>query len=238
MGRWIKWCVCGIAVLAVVLPLGARAIAEDLVDGDSVTLRAGLLSRVIRTGGRRLETTSIQVDGHELLVGPMPEVVFRVRQAEPNRRPAGLRPGEGEPLQAERTFTYYGGKPLNPARWEDRRPEATHWTHAATVTTNHREAWAGQSQWQVLDAKPGVRRLTIRTPLTAEAGFGRLNVTTCYETYEGHPVVRKWIEIENTGDRWLMLDHLTIDDIHLAEDFRHASPMTPRELGAAKRGRI
>ena len=209
----------------------ARAIAECVVDGDAVTLRAGLLSRNIHMSGQRLYTASIRVDGHELLATAIPEVRFMVRRAEPNRRPVGLRPGEGKLLQSERTFTYYGGKPLDPMRWEDRRPEATRWTDAVAVSSDRWGDWTGKPQRQIVEPKPGVRRLIIGTPLTADASFGQLTVTTCYETYEGHPVVRKWIEIENRGDRWLMLDHLTIDALQLAEAYRHATPMTPRELG-------
>lgn len=219
--------------LAAVLTLlpGGRAAAECVVDGNSATLRAGQLSRRIDIGGQRLQTTSLRVDGQELLAGAVPEVLFTVHRAEPNRRPLGLKAGQGTPVQSERTFTYYGGKPLDPARWEDQRPEATRWTDAVTVSSDRWAPWAGPPQPQVADPQPGVNRLTIRTPLTAPAGFGRLTVTTCYETYAGHPAVRKWIEIENTGDRWLMLDHFSIDALRLADAYRHATPMTPAELG-------
>ena len=84
-----------------------------------------------------------------------------------------MRPGEGKPLQSERTFTYYGGQPLDPARWEDRRPEATRWIEAVTVTSDRWGDWAGKPRRQIVDPKPGVRRLMIGTPLTADASFGK-----------------------------------------------------------------
>jgi hypothetical protein len=217
---------------SVMLLLGSCVFAAGIVDGGTVTLPAGLMSREIHTGGHRLATTSIRVDGQEVLAGPIPEVLFTVHRANPNRRPIGLKAGEGALVQSEKTFTYYGGKPMDPARWEDRRPEATRWTDATTVSSDRWEAWANPSQRQDLEPKRGVRRLSIGTPLTAEAAFGSLIVTTCYETYDGHPAIRKWVEIENTGNRWLILDHLKIDALRLAESCRHATPMTPRELGA------
>ena len=221
-----------IPALASALLLGACATLGSSIAGESMTLRAGLLSRTIHiSASGRLETTSLRVEGRELLAGAIPEIRFTVRCAEPNRRPPGLKPGEGTVLQSERTFTYYGGKPLDPARWEDRRPEATRWTNAVTVSSDRWEDWAIPSDRFGTKPKPGVERLVIRTPLTNDAAFGRLTVTACYETYEGHPAVRKWIEIENTGDRWLMLDHLTIDAVRLAEAYRHATPLTPAELG-------
>ena len=222
----------GITVVEIALAASAGTAAEIASVGDTVTLRAGLLSRAVRMGGRRVETSSILVDGHELLAGPIPEVLFTVSRAEPNRRPVGLRPGEGKPLDSERTFTYYGGRPMDPARWEDRQPEATRWVDPAVVRSDRWADWAGTPQRQIVDLKPGVRRLTIRTPLSAAAGLGRLTVSTCYETYEGYPVVRKWVEIENSGDRWLKLDHLAIDALRLAEGCRRATALTPGELGA------
>ena len=176
-------------------------------------------------------TTSLRVDGRELLNGAIPEIMFTVSRAEPNRRPRGLRPGNDTPLQSKRTFTYYGGKRLDPARWEDRRPEATRWTAAAAVASDRWADEAGASASQIVETAAGVRRLSIATPLATTA-WGRLTVTACYETYEGYPVVRKWLEIQEYGDRWLKLDHLTIDALRLAEAYRHPVPMTPAELGA------
>lgn len=207
------------------------AINSPVVIGeDKVILRAGILSRTIYTSGRRLLTTSIQVNGHELLAGPIPEAVFRVRRAEPNLRPRGLKLGEGATVQSEQTFS--GGK-LDPARWEDRRPEATHWIDAVDVSADRWQTWASaMQQRQILDPKSGARRLVICTPLKSERTFGRLAVTTVYETFEGHPAVRKWIEIENSGDRWLILDHLKIDAVRLSERYQHITPLALGEEGS------
>ena len=222
-------------VLAVnILPAAENSAPWRIVTrDDGAEITAGSLTRQIHAGGRNLATTSLRVTGQELLAGTIPEVIFTVRRAAPNGRPLGLKPGEGALVQSEQTFTYYGGKPLDPARWEDRRSEATRWTNAVTVTSDRWAAWAGQSQMKIDDPKPGVRRCVIRTPLAAEAAFGHLIVNVCYETYEGHSALRKWIEIENPGDRWLVLDHLMIDPLRLVESYRHATPMTPREFGAS-----
>jgi hypothetical protein len=58
------------------LLLGSCVFAAGIVDDGTVTLPAGLMSREILTGGHRLATTSIRVDGQEVLAGPIPEVLF------------------------------------------------------------------------------------------------------------------------------------------------------------------
>ena len=221
-----------IFTVTIALLINSCVSSKRVADDETVTLRAGLLTRTIHIGNQRLETTSLRVADHELLNGTVPEILFRVCCADPNRRPPGLKPGEGTPVQSDKTFTYYGGKPLDPNRWDDHRPEATRWTNAVTVNSECWGAWAGPSRRQIVEPKLGVRRLIIRTPLTADATFGRLMASACYETYEGYPAVRKWIEVENTGDRWVKLDQLSIDAIRLAETYRHATPMTPADQGA------
>jgi alpha-galactosidase len=51
----------------------------------------------------------------------------------------------------------------------------------------------------------------------------RLRVTVHYAVYEGHPVIRKWMEITNASEAPLTLTHMVIEAVNLA-------PSTPDDL--------
>ena len=204
--------------------------AEIVVDGNVVQMHADLLTRRVELGRGSLRTVDIRVDGKPLLARPAREVMVRVRKARPNRRPVGLRVGEGKKIDSQVTFR--PGYREDPTQWEDRRPNAVQWVEPVIVSSDDWAGIAGTPRCEMEEPDRGASRLTIRTVLADEASFGRLAVTLCYEVYARHSAIRKWVKIDNLSDRWLMLDRLTIDDLSLAEHLRHAVPLTPAEGGA------
>ncbi|MBN2294867.1 MAG: hypothetical protein JXM70_20735, partial [Pirellulales bacterium] len=221
---------CNLAFFGVVLSSSAVIAAEITVEGDVARLKAGVLTREIELSKNSLRTTGIAVDGKQLLARTAREFVLRVRRASPNACPVGLKPGEGEALDS--VLTFRKNYKEDPARWEDNRPGAVRWVEPLEISSDNWSKLAGKPRCKVDEPKTGVQRLDVAVELTDKSSFGKLTVTLCYEVYAGHPVIRKWVEIKNTGDRWLMLDQMTIDDLHLGEAFLNAVPLTPHERGA------
>jgi len=52
--------------------------------------------------------------------------------------------------------------------------------------------------------------------LVLESKDGRFRVTVHYAVYDGHPVVRKWIEITNLSGRRATLSHLVFEAVNIA----------------------
>ena len=52
--------------------------------------------------------------------------------------------------------------------------------------------------------------------LVLESRDGRFRTTVHYAVYDGHPVVRKWIEIANLSDRPATLSHLVFEAVNIA----------------------
>ena len=106
------------------------------------------------------------------------------------------------------------------------------WVDPITI---HSAAWSGlfsQLSHEISHPLPGVTRLTIAALAKSSETIGGVTVRLCYELYEGHPVIRKWIEVSNAGSNWLKLDHLWIDDLVLSPRLANRTLLTPAEYDA------
>jgi hypothetical protein len=53
-----------------------------------------------------------------------------------------------------------------------------------------------------------------------------------YQAHDGHPAIRKRIEVTNEGTRWLIIDQLTIDPLRFGDGCAERTPLTPSERGS------
>lgn len=202
--------------------------AEIVVTGGRAVLKSESLERVIRFDDGNVRTVSFAVGGHELLAASGGEFSVTIAREQSNRRPRGLGPEEAArvPLVSTRVF---GGEGIDASRYNDTRPDAPQWVDARALEASGWRALAGQPVAVVTKPAQGVTRLVLRTPLDKDPLFEGVSVELNYELYDGHPVVRKWAVVRNLGSRWLRLDRIVIDDLHL-------TPLTRKSLAAAMFG--
>ncbi len=199
------------------------------VRGSSIHINAGILARTISRDGACLSTRSIRVGGEEMLSGPAREFSATFTHANPNRRPVGLRPGEGASVE-QKTGMSGGTDSLDVSvRGEDR--QSVEWIDPVTVTGDRFGDISGVASHRVTHPGPGVTRLNVRVGSDGQTLDG-VTVDLFYEVYDGFPAVRKWVEIANNGPIWLKVERLAIDDIELSEGFLNRTLLTPEERGA------
>ena len=207
----------------------------------SVQITAGILTRTLSFKDGNLATTSLAIDGQECLAEPARELSFCVSFAEPNRRPRGIKADEAAVLESSEQFSP-GTDALRSG--ESKGQAGVEWSPEVAVRAsswsayfepvlrrvNRSDAHAGAGASPT--AATGSGRLVIAASAIPSSPLKGLTVRVCYEVYAGFPVLRKWVEISNTGKRWLKLNKLVIDDLELATDCRHQTPLTPGERGA------
>ena len=80
------------------------------------------------------------------------------------------------------------------------------------------DSFSGASEsWELVDSRtqkltPSGQLLTIHLRSKVKP----IEVTVCYAVYNGHPVVRKWIAINNCGDAPVILSHLIFESVAVA----------------------
>lgn len=215
-------------LLALLSVAGSANSAEIAITGGRAVLKSGSIERVIRFDDGNVRTVSFAVGGQEVLAAPAVEFSVTIAREQSNRKPRGLGPGEalGSPTVSTRVF---GGEGIDASRYSDARPDRPRWVDARVVEASDWKALGGMPVAAVTKLSPQVTRLAVRTPLERGPFLEGVSIELIYEVYEGHPVVRKWAVVRNGGSRWLRLDRLVIDDLHLA-------PLTRKSLAAAMFG--
>lgn len=62
---------------------------------------------------------------------------------------------------------------------------------------------------------PGEKNLSLRLEAMGRENDQRFQVRVIYTVYDGHPVVRKYIQVWNVGKRPMTLSHLVFEDVNL-----------------------
>ncbi len=205
------------------------------INGDEITIRAGMLERRIGIRRNNLVTQQLSVNGKNLLAGPGGEVSLTLYRASPNREPGGIEPGSPAAESLATFFELRGGSIAAGSRYDDverGNPNAVGWVEPVALRGTDWGRRFGKVNVVRSTPQPGVTRLNVRRRADEQTAWQGVSVTMTYEIYDGYPVIRKWVTITNNGMDWLKIADLVVDDIQLAEAYRRPTPLTPSERGA------
>lgn len=186
---------------------------------------AGLLSRTIDLRSGVPWTEGIKIASTQLLAAPTAEVSFNVSMASPNRKPDGLKPGEGGAIEVI-------GKQLTTDVLDVRNIVTADgggviWAQATSVNASNWSQVLGPAKVSRVPRSSGVG-----LQITTDPGPSGLIVTLHYVAYPGQPAIRKWVDISNHGKRWLKIDTLRMEPWKLSSRFSNLVRLTPAERGA------
>jgi hypothetical protein len=189
------------------------------------------MERVIRFADGNVRTVSLSLDGRQILAAAAREFSVVISREQSNRKPRGRRPDEiGEKNDfGTGNRARWRAEGFDPSRYDDTRTDAPKWVDARTVEAGSWSALAGTPAAEVTKPSAGVTRLSIRTELAKDPVLSGVSVELNYEVYDGHPAIRKWAVVRNRGTRWLRLERMVVDDLHL-------SLLTRKSLAAAMFG--
>ena len=228
-------------IVSFMFALAARALPADRPEnasiavskgGSEVRLAAPGLNRALRVSPTGVRTVSLKSGKTELLAGPAHEFRLQIEFASPNRKPQGLKPGEGGVISSTAHFRNSGTDMLDVSTTGAAIDEGVEWVNPVTVEGDTSGETLGSFTPTVMPQKEGVTSLTLYAGPAAKGPLAGVSVTLTYQVYAGFPVVRKWLEIHNGGTQWMKVDHLLIDDVSIAPAFDLRTPLTPAERGA------
>ncbi len=201
------------------------------VSAGRAVIKAQNVERVLDIGPGRVRTVSLTVGGREMLAAPAREFSVAVAREESNRKPRGLRPEEAGEQNAfsSANRARWRGDAFDASRYDDPRPDAPRWVDTRMVEAGAGAAAAAAPSVESSAPAAGVHRLTVGLPLGGAPALDGVRLELIYETYDGFPAIRKWAHLRNGGTRWLRLDRLVIDALHL-------SALTRKPLAAAMFG--
>ncbi|WP_018628728.1 hypothetical protein [Niabella aurantiaca] len=192
------------------------------IQDQQVTIRAGILTRVLDIRSHQVITRNLSISGKALMTEPAAEFSLSFSRAVPDRQPAGIR------LQADGSMKWADGSAVN--NKGDNQPVS--WDPVAMVNGRELSARFQLVTTEITHPREGHTRLQLRAAALNDPALQGVTLSFFYEVYEGYPVIRKWIEVINNGAHWLKIDRFTIDAVTIAPDFRTVTPLTPAEQGA------
>ena len=205
-------------------------------EGDVIRLRAGVIEKTIRISGGAVLSDSLTVAGIPLLDAKSEELSFQISRAAPNRNPLELHSDSGAAALSV-AETKAGGTDalaVNAGGKSDPKGVApgVKWVDVRSFSASRWAPCFELSKVTAFSPKPGVQRLHIRTRALKDPVLAGVSINQIYETYDGFPVIRKWVEIHNNGANWLKLDNLRIDGMRLKPEICNQTMLTPSERGA------
>jgi hypothetical protein len=198
--------------------------------GHKVHVKAGMLERIIEISGNKGVTSSLLVNGQDILMSEAAEFSVTLWRAFPNEEPQGIDLSAGSGIEqhnSEKNLT----DALKIQKNNDLIDQNVTWTDEVQVT--------GKNPGAIFDSVGsfcGVpvsanKSFTITYRATEKSAWEGLSAEITYEIYDGFPVIRKWIRFTNRGSQWLKIGNLSIDDLEIDTRWRFIRPMTPAARG-------
>lgn len=217
--------------LAFLLMVSCAAQSAELKSSlaeEALHIDAGILSRDVRVESNGLKTL-VRIKDQVITTEESTEFSVTISDLTENREPAGLSIDSKNVSETSGTFgegtdtlELTGGKASDGLARKN----------SLTITGANAGDYFDAAATHVSCPDPGITRHQIRLRSIHKEPFKDVSITLYYETYEGYPVIRKWIEITNNSPTWRVIENLTIDDIAFVESHAHVTPLTPAERGA------
>jgi hypothetical protein len=210
----------------------ATGVPPTIDIGDRlVQIDASGFTRRISLQEGNIATERLAVGGRSLLAGRARELSFTVSFAEPNRAPRGLKADDVATVETTAHFSP-GTDSLRVQEAGQKEASGVAWGRQIELQAGKWSAHFETAACRSTQPQPGRQLLVITAHAAQASPLKGLSVDLYYEIYEGFPVIRKWVEVSNQGRNWLKLNKLVIEDVALAGDYCHQTPLTPGERGA------
>lgn len=208
--------------------IGLKASGYSIIaNKNGFKIIAGHISRNINTNSNSIKTADIQVNGTNILSAVSDDFQVTFCQANPNRRPMGIKPGDHENL-----VWPVDDKMLKDKVQEINSNQDVKWENPLTVNGDSMSAVFRILHSAITSPGTGATRLNIRATSITDNALQGIAIDVFYEVYAGYPVIRKWVEFNNNSQNWFKIDSLVIDNIKLSPGFLSTTLLTPEERGA------
>jgi len=218
-----------IALLAVCEVTAENSISHN---GEIIQFKAGVLERTLRVSGGKVILKSLSVADTALTADISREISLQISMASPNRNPLELLSDAGGSINVEASEGG-GTDTLNVSKQSDESSKAkVKWVNNRIFSGDSWDDCFNLSNVAVFSPSPRVKRAVIRVRSLNDRTLAGISINLIYEIYEGYPVIRKWVEINNNSANWIKLSNLVLDDIQFNPGFLNQTLLTPSERGA------
>jgi hypothetical protein len=198
-----------------------------VVEADQLKLQTGMITRVLNLSKWELTCTKYSVQDVDVIKPGSFEFKIHIFGAQPNERPIGLTLDQAGSIEQENK-DIDGTDGLTESESKPKSDKQNITWHSLI----HLSGENVQRAFTKVQIDSNENRLQIQWSMPKAAYLDGLELLLIYEMYPTFPVIRKWIELKNTGEQWLKIDQLVVEPLELLPEFRQQTPLTPSERGA------
>lgn len=207
-------------------PSGEWAISNN---GDEVIITAGILERRFRVAEKTTVTTSVSVNGNNIITENPAEFSVTFWKASPDAEPQGMDYSDKAGVEQEDAVKNQTDA-LNVDKKDTPDGQSVEWVDSLRITGKQTKTTFDSVSYSISSPEKRTKRLTILLTASGKTEWNGISAEINYEIYNGDPAIRKWIKFSNNGPHWIKIDQLTIDDVAINETHSFQTPLCPSTI--------
>lgn len=201
------------------------------IEKNVITIQSGMIQKVLRINKSDIITESISIGDSLISTKGSSELALSFHQSSPNQAPEGISDTVNYSIdQAARKAN--ATDVLQISKEHPDLKQNVSWARLCDLKSASWSSTFTHVSSTVSEPRKGVKRLNIRVRSVGGKLLDNVSVNLFYEIYQGHPAIRKWVEINNNSAQWLKIDSLILDGASLSDKYTHITKLTPSERGA------
>ena len=198
-------------------------------EGNDVKLKAGILERNIQVSENAAYTTSVLVDGENVIQGRTGEFSAIISKALPNEEPKGIGFSSAAGVEQKESVKNQTDA-LNVNKKDFQPKQGVKWENPVNII-GAEPCSVFDSISFLIDSQEADKSKLIIVYYSNNPEWEGIKAEIIYEIYMDFPAIRKWIKFSNKGSQWIKIDNLVIDDIKVAKPFATHTILTPHMRG-------
>ena len=216
--------------LAILVTISGFATAQEPTE-KALHIDAGILSRDVTFENKSLKTR-VRLNNETITTPESTEFSVMVSDLADNREPTGLTGLRADQKGIIKTSGDVGNGTDTLKTEGEKKDRKLERKNSITITGANAGDYFDSVMPHVSSPSAGVTRHQIRLRSIHKKRLKDVSIHLYYETYDGFPVIRKWIEVTNNSPTWRIIENLTLDGLVYVKEFSQATPLTPAERGA------
>lgn len=193
---------------------------------NKISIKAGMLERNLETSEKTITTTSLSINGNNIITDNAAEFSVTIWKASPDTEPQGIDYSDNAGIEQEDAVKNQTDA-LNVKKKDSQTLQTTKWLDPLTITGISSNAVFDSVTCHVSSSKKHKRRLVISINASEKKEWKGISAEINYTIYDGFPAIRKWVRVINNSNHWIKIDQLTIDDVEINKSYNRQTLLSP-----------
>ncbi|HPT21328.1 MAG TPA: alpha-galactosidase [Bacteroidales bacterium] len=198
--------------------------------GKPITVRAGILKRELVLNDSGIVNSTLSLAGEKVAYGMNGDFSFTLWKAFPDVEPEGI--GNSSASGVEQSDAVKNNTDaLNVEVSSNKTEQSVSWIDSVSLQSRQIFKIFDSRYYSRTSSGNDKDRLTLSFKANKNLKWKGLTLDIVYETYQGYPVIRKWVRLSNSGLGWIKISDLVLDPVRMLDSYSFSAFLTPAVRG-------